>query len=151
MAFGSKSRYVGESAKTQEISNLKNTVTNLKRLAGRKFSDPEVAIEQQYIAAELVEAKNGDVGVKVNYLGQDEVFSATQLMAMYLTKIKATASGELKQAVEDVVLSVPPWFTDPQRRSIMDAADIAGLKLLRLMNDTTATALGWGITKTDLP
>jgi heat shock protein 4 len=151
VGFGPKSRYVGEPAKTQEISNLKNTVGNLKRLAGRKFQDPEVEIEKQYIASTLVESANGDVGVKVKYLGQDEVFSATQLIAMFLTKIKATASAELKLPVSDVVLSVPPWFTDPQRRALMDAAEIAGLKLLRLMNDTTAAALGWGITKTDLP
>lgn len=151
MAFGPKSRYVGEAAKTQEISNLRNTVSNFKRLAGRKFNDPEIEAEKEFIAADLVEAKNGDVGVRVKYLRQDEVFSATQLMAMYLTKIKATASAELKLPVSDIVLSVPPWFTDPQRRSIMDAAEIAGLKLLRLMNDTTATALGWGITKLDLP
>jgi heat shock protein 4 len=151
VGFGPKSRYVGESAKTQEISNLKNTVGNLKRLAGRKFKDPEVAIEKQFIAADLVEAPNGDVGVKVKYLGKDEIFSATQLIAMFLNKIKATASAELKLPVSDIVLSVPPWFTDPQRRAIMDACDISGLKLLRLMNDTTAAALGWGITKTDLP
>ena len=151
VGFGPKSRYVGEPAKTQEISNLKNTVSNLKRLAGRKFNDPEVEIEKEFIAATLVDTTNGDVGVKVKYLGQDEVFSATQLIAMYLTKIKLTASQELKLPVSDIVLSVPPWFTDPQRRAIMDAADIAGLKLLRLMNDTTAAALGWGITKTDLP
>lgn len=151
VGFGPKSRYVGEPAKTQEISNLKNTVSNLKRLAGRKFNDPEVEIEKQFIAANLVDTENGDVGVKVKYLGQDEVFSATQLIAMYLTKIKLTASQELKLPVSDIVLSVPPWFTDPQRRAVMDAADIAGLKLLRLMNDTTAAALGWGITKLDLP
>lgn len=70
---------------------------------------------------------------------------------MFLSKIKSTASAELKLPVSDIVLSCPPWFTDAQRRSIMDAADIAGLKLLRLMNDTTAAALGWGITKLDLP
>jgi heat shock protein 4 len=151
VAFGPKSRYLGESAKTQEISNLRNTVANLKRLAGRKFNDPEVEIEKKFIAADLVESKNGDVGVKVKYLGQDEVFSATQLIGMYLQKIKHTASIELKLPVSDIVISVPPWFTDPQRRSIMDAAEIGGLKLLRLMNDTTATALGWGITKLDLP
>jgi heat shock protein 4 len=151
VGFGPKSRYIGEAAKTQEISNLKNTVANLKRLAGRKFNDVEIEIERQFIAADLVETQNGDVGVKVNYLGQVEVFSATQLMAMYLQKIKTIASTELKLPVSDIVLSVPPWFTDPQRRSIMDAAEIAGIKLLRLMNDTTATALGWGITKLDLP
>lgn len=70
---------------------------------------------------------------------------------MYLTKIKATASNELKLPVSDVVVSCPPWFTDAQRRAMLDAADIAGLKLLRLMNDTTAIALGYGITKLDLP
>ena len=70
---------------------------------------------------------------------------------MYLNKIKAIASAELKLPVSDIVMSVPPWFTDRQRRSIVDATEIAGLKLLRLINDTTATALGYGITKLDLP
>lgn len=70
---------------------------------------------------------------------------------MFLGKIKATASAELKLPVSDIVMSVPAWFTDAQRRSLMDASEIAGLKLLRLMNDTTAAALGYGITKLDLP
>ena len=70
---------------------------------------------------------------------------------MFLTKVKHTAANELRSPVSDVVVSVPAWFTDTQRRAIMDAAEIAGLKLLRLMNDTTATALGYGITKSDLP
>jgi heat shock protein 4 len=72
-------------------------------------------------------------------------------MAMFFTKVKQTASAELKLPVQDIVLSCPAWYTDAQRRSIQDAADIAGLKLLRLMNDTTAVALGYGITKLDLP
>lgn len=84
-------------------------------------------------------------------MGKKEQFTATQLIAMYLTKIKQTASAELKLPVSDVVISCPAWFTDAQRRNIIDAADIAGLKTLRLMNDTTATALGYGITKLDLP
>ncbi|PUU80261.1 heat shock protein 70 family [Tuber borchii] len=151
VGFGPKSRYLGEAAKTQEISNLKNTVSGLKRLAGRKFGEPELDIERQFISADLVEAKGGEVGARVKYLGQDEIFTGTQLIAMFLSKVRQTASAELKLPVSDVVLSVPPWFTDAQRRSIMDAAEIAGLKLLRLMNDTTATALGYGITKTDLP
>lgn len=70
---------------------------------------------------------------------------------MYLSKIKQTAAGELKLPVSDICMSVPAWFTDAQRRAIIDGAEIAGLKLLRLMNDTTAAALGWGITKLDLP
>lgn len=151
VGFGPKSRYLGEAAKTQEISNLKNTVSGLKRLAGRRFGEPELDIERQFISADLVEAKGGEVGARVKYLGLDEIFTGTQLIAMFLSKVRQTASAELKLPVSDVVLSVPPWFTDAQRRSIMDAAEIAGLKLLRLMNDTTATALGYGITKTDLP
>lgn len=151
VGFGPKSRYLGESAKTQEISNLKNTISSLKRLAGRKFNDPELEIERKFISAELVEARGGEVGAKVKYLGQEEIFTGTQLIGMFLSKIKQMSSAEIKLPVSDIVLSVPPWFTDSQRRSIMDASEIAGLKLLRLMNDTTATALGWGITKTDLP
>lgn len=150
VGFGPKSRYLGEAAKTQEISNLKNTVSSLKRLAGRSLKDPDVAIEQEYITAPLVDI-NGQVGVEVTYLGKKEQFTATQLIAMFLAKIKDTASKELRLPVSDVVVSVPPWFTDAQRRALLDASEIAGLKLLRLINDTTAIALGYGITKSDLP
>ncbi|KAF3072486.1 hypothetical protein TsFJ059_001060 [Trichoderma semiorbis] len=150
VGFGPKSRYLGEAAKTQEISNLKNTVNCLKRIAGRSFNDPDIQIEQQYVTAPLVDV-NGQVGAEVNYLGNSEKFTATQLVAMYLSKIKQTTANELKLPVADLCLSVPAWFTDSQRRALLDAAEIAGLKVLRLMNDTTAAALGWGITKLDLP
>ncbi|KAF2089577.1 putative heat shock protein Hsp88 [Saccharata proteae CBS 121410] len=150
VGFGPKSRYLGEAAKTQEISNLKNTVGSLSRLAGRSLKDPDVAIEQEFVSAQLVDV-NGQVGAEISYMGKKEQFTATQLVGMYLTKIRATASSELRLPVNDIVLSCPAWYTDAQRRAIIDAADIAGLKLLRLMNDTTAVALGWGITKLDLP
>lgn len=150
VGFGPKSRYLGEPAKTQEISNLKNTVGSLKRLAGRSLNDPDIQIEKDYVSAHLVDVK-GQVGAEVTYLGNKDSFSATQLVSMFFNKVKATASAELKLPVSDIVISVPPWFTDVQRRSILDAAEIAGLKLLRLINDTTATALGYGITKLDLP
>lgn len=94
---------------------------------------------------------NGQVGAEVNYLGKKEQFTATQLTAMFLTRARQTASGELKLPVNDMVIAVPAWYTDAQRRSILDAAEISGLKVLRLINETTATALGWGITKLDLP
>lgn len=150
VGFGPKSRYIGEAAKTQEISNIKNTVSSLKRLAGRALNDPDVQIEKEYVSAPLVDIK-GQVGAEVSYLGNKEQFTATQLVAMFFHKIKSTASAELKLPVSDIVISVPAWFTDVQRRSIIDAAEIAGLKLLRLINDTTAAALGYGITKVDLP
>jgi heat shock protein 4 len=150
VGFGPKSRYLGEAAKTQEISNLKNTVSCLTRIAGRSFKDPDVQIEQEYISAPLVEI-NGQVGVEVSYLGKKEQFTATQIMGMFLTKARQTASAELGVVASDMVISVPAWYTDAQRRSMIDAAEIAGIKLLRLVNDNTATALGYGITKTDLP
>ncbi|KAL8834136.1 MAG: hypothetical protein Q9170_003910 [Blastenia crenularia] len=150
VGFGPKSRYLGEPAKTQEISNIKNTVGSLKRLAGRSLNDPDIQIEKEFVSAPLVDIK-GQVGAEVSYLGNKEQFTATQLISMFFSKVKSTASAELKLPVSDIVISVPPWFTDVQRRSIIDAAEIAGLKLLRLINDTTATALGYGITKTDLP
>jgi len=150
VGFGPKSRYIGEPAKNQEISNLKNTVSSFVRLAGRSLNDPDVQVEQDFVSAPLVDI-NGQVGAEVSYLGKKEQFTATQITAMYLTKMKSTASVELKLPVSDVVLSCPVWYTDAQRRAILDAADIAGLKCLRLINDNTAVALGYGITKLDLP
>lgn len=150
VSFGPKSRYLGETAKTQEISNLKNTVGSLTRLAGRSLQDPDVQIEQNYVSAPLVDVQ-GQVGAEVTYMGTKQKFTAAQLTAMFLTRAKQTASAELKLPVNDMVISVPAWYTDAQRRSILDAAEIAGLKVLRLINETTATALGYGITKLDLP
>ncbi|TIA70523.1 heat shock protein 70 [Aureobasidium pullulans] len=150
VGFGPKSRYLGETAKTQEVSNLKNTVGSLTRLAGRSLKDPDVAIEQEHVSCKLVDV-DGQVGAEVSYQGKKEQFTATQLTAMFLTRAKQTASAELKLPVNDMVIAVPAWYTDAQRRAIIDAAEISGLKILRLINETTATALGWGITKTDLP
>ncbi|WWC86432.1 uncharacterized protein L201_001309 [Kwoniella dendrophila CBS 6074] len=151
ISFTARQRHIGEAAKTAETSNFKNTVGSLKRLIGRSPSDPEIEeYEKKYINAQLVDV-NGSAGVKVNYLGEPTEFSYTQLVAAYLGKLRDTASSELKQAVSDVVIAVPGWYTDIQRRAMLDAANIAGLNPLRLINDTTAVALGYGITKADLP
>ncbi|KAJ7040842.1 heat shock protein 70 family, partial [Mycena alexandri] len=151
VAFGPKQRSIGESAKTQETSNFRNTIGSLKRLLGRTHADPEVQeIEKKFINATLVDVQ-GTVGVEVNYLGEKQSFSSTQLVAMYLGKLRDIAANELKTGVTDVVIAVPGWYTDVQRRALLDAAAIAGLNTLRLINDTTAVALGYGITKSDLP
>ncbi|GAA5987369.1 hypothetical protein JCM11641_006946 [Rhodosporidiobolus odoratus] len=150
VAFGPRSRMIGESAKTQETSNFRNTVGSLKRLIGRTIDDPDVEVEKQFLNAEVVKVGN-TVGVNVNYLGEQTTFSATQLYASFLAKLRDTAASELKSAVNDVAIAVPVWYTEAQRRAVMDAAQIAGLNVLRLINDTTATALNYGITKTDLP
>ncbi|PWN30375.1 putative heat shock protein Hsp88 [Jaminaea rosea] len=152
ISFGQKNRAIGEAAATMQTSNFKNTVGSLKRLLGRTLQDSDVQEhEKKFVNAELVDTK-GEVGVKVRFENQERTFSATQLMGMYLGKLRDTAKNELGGAgVSDVVLSVPQWYTDSQRRAMLDAAEIAGLNPLRLINDTTATALGYGITKTDLP
>ena len=151
VGFGARARSLGEGAKTQEISNFRNTVGSLKRLIGRtSLEDPDVEIEKKYLNAELCKV-GATVGVNVNYLGERQAFSATQLYAMFLGHLRDTAARELHSAVNDMVVAVPGWYTDAQRRAVLDAAEIAGLNPLRLINDTTATALGYGITKTDLP
>ncbi|KAF9207815.1 adenyl-nucleotide exchange factor sse1 [Haplosporangium sp. Z 27] len=151
VSFGPKQRYLGETAKTQEISNFKNTISSLKRIVGRTLADREVQeVEKQYLTAPLVDV-NGQLGVKVNYQGQETTFTVTQVFAMYLTKMKEIAANETKLPVSDCVIAIPAWFTDVQRRAVLDASEIAGLNVLRLINDSTAVALGYGITKTDLP
>ncbi|OAX34233.1 heat shock protein 70 [Rhizopogon vinicolor AM-OR11-026] len=150
VAFGPKQRAIGESAKTQETSNFKNTLGSLKRLIGRTLQDPDVAVEKKFLNATLVDV-GGTVGTEVTYRGEKHTFSATQLAAMYLGKLRDITANELKTAVTDLVIAVPGWYTDIQRRAMIDAAQIAGLNALRLINDATAVALSWGITKTDLP
>lgn len=107
-------------------------------------------VEQEFSAATLCDV-DGLAGAEVTYMGKKEKFTATQLVAMYLGKIRDITSRELKLPVTDVTISIPAWFTDVQRRAMIDAGEIAGLNVLRLVNDTTATALGYGITKVDLP
>lgn len=151
ISFGQRQRYLGEAAKTQEIGNFKNTVGSLIRLVGRRYDEPEIQqIEARFINAKLCDV-GGEVGVQVQYLEETREFSATQLLAMYLGKLRDIASVELKIPVSDVVLSCPSWFTDKQRRALLDAALIAGLNPLRILNDTTAAAIAYGITKLDLP
>ncbi|KAI0032708.1 heat shock protein 70 [Vararia minispora EC-137] len=151
VAFGPKQRALGEAAKTGEISNFRNTIGSLKRLIGRTLQDKEVQeVETKFTHAKLVDV-NGTVGVEVTYQGEKATFSSTQVLAMYLGKLRDIATAEIKNTVSDVVLAIPGWFTDIQRRAVLDAAAIANLNPLRLMNDTTAVAFGYGITKSDLP
>ncbi|KAF8196547.1 heat shock protein 70 family [Pholiota molesta] len=151
VAFGPKQRAIGEAAKTQETSNFKNTIGSLKRMIGRTLNDSQVQnVEKKFINAKLIEL-NGTVGAEVTYRYEKAQYTFSQLVAMYFGKLRDIAGAELKTPVTDVVISVPGWYTDIQRRAIIDAAAIANMNVLRLINDTTATALGYGITKSDLP
>ncbi|ODQ65928.1 heat shock protein-like protein SSE1 [Nadsonia fulvescens var. elongata DSM 6958] len=150
VAFGNKNRFIGETAKSQEISNIKNTVGSLKRIIGTAFGSAEMEVEKKFANTPLINV-DGQVGVKVKYLGEQTEFSATQLVAMYLNKIKSTTMTEVKGNVSDIVIAVPAWYSDVQRRAMADAAVIAGLNPVRIVNDTTAAAVGYGVFKTDLP
>ncbi|KAI3403672.1 SSE1 [Candida oxycetoniae] len=149
VGFGPKSRYLGESAKNQQTSNIKNTVENLKRIVGLPHNHPDYQIEEKYFTVPLVKSKqsHGGVGAKVKYLNKDHEFSATQLLAMYLSKIKDTAHKETKGNITDICLSVPGWYTEKQRRAAADACRIANLNPVRIVNEMTAAAVGYGVFK----
>ncbi|XP_066150208.1 heat shock 70 kDa protein 4 isoform X1 [Euwallacea fornicatus] len=151
VAFSGKNRILGVAAKNQQVTNMKNTVYGLKRLLGRKFKDPHVQRELQWLPFNILEDKNGNIGIKVNYLNEEHTFSPEQCLAMLLTKLKDTASVALQTPINDCVVSVPSYFTNNERKALLDSAAIAGLNVLRLFNESTATALSYGIYKQDLP
>ncbi|XP_078395790.1 heat shock 70 kDa protein 4L [Cetorhinus maximus] len=151
ISLGSKNRAVGAAAKTQIVTNAKNTVQGFKRMHGRTFDDPFVQAEKSKLLYELQKMPSDGVGIKVHYMNEERIFAIEQITGMLLTKLKETSENALKKPVTDCVISVPSFFTDAERRSVIAAAEIAGLNCLRLMNDTTAVALAYGIYKQDLP
>ncbi|XP_056587297.1 heat shock 70 kDa protein 4a isoform X1 [Triplophysa dalaica] len=151
VSFGPRNRSIGAAAKSQVVTNCKNTVQGFKRFHGRAFSDPCVQSAKSSLVYDLAQMPSGTTGIKVMYMEEERVFSIEQVTAMLLTKLKETAEAALKKPVADCVISVPSFYTDAERRSVIDAAQIAGLNCLRLMNDTTSVALAYGIYKQDLP
>lgn len=162
VAFGDKERYIGEAANSQYMRNLKNTITDIKRLLGHSWSEKEIQEEIADLPFTVKELPNHDVGVEVMYAGEKRTFSIISIAAMLLQKLKETAEKALGRAVRDVVISVPAFWTDKQRRALLDATKIANLNCLRLMNDHAAgeishfastyhvVALNYGIYKTNL-
>jgi len=116
---------------------LKNTIGGFKRILGAPFNDPEV---QREIAGpvQTVATRDGTVGYKVYYNGDQRVFSSVQIMAMFLFRLREIAEKEVGARVHDCVVSTPLWYTEQQRRALFDAAHIAGLNVLGLLNDITA-------------
>lgn len=152
VGFGPKNRFIGETGKNQQTSNLKNTVDNLKRILGLNHADPDLAIELKYFTVPLVANKDGGVSAKVRFHNEQHEFTLTQLAAMYLNKIKDITAKETKANITDICLSVPVWYTEKQRRAAADAARIAGLNPVRIVNEVTAAAVGYGVFKAnDLP
>lgn len=151
VAFAGKKRVLGVAAKNQQVTNMKNTISGFKRLLGRKCNDPHVQHELSTIPYRVEPRSNGDIGIKVNYLDQDQTFSVEQITAMLLTKLKETSINALQVQVKDCVIAVPIYFTNAERQALLDAAMIAGLNVLRLLNETTCIALQYGFYKQDLP
>ncbi|EDO14480.1 hypothetical protein Kpol_242p3 [Vanderwaltozyma polyspora DSM 70294] len=151
VGFGERNRYLGESGKTKQTSNIKNTVDNLKRIIGMNYDDPDFAIESKFFNSSLVKLKDGKVGVKVNLNGDEKVFTATQIAAMFIGKSKQIVEDETKSEITDICISVPSWYNEEQRYAMADAAKIANLNPVRIVTDTTAAAVSYGVFKTDLP
>ena len=142
-ATESGERLVGQVAKRQAVTNPKNTIFAVKRLIGRKFESPEVDKARKVLPYEIAKADNGDAWVKL----RGEAKSAQEVSAMILTKMKQTAEDYLGEKVTDAVITVPAYFDDAQRQATKDAGKIAGLNVLRIINEPTAAALAYGIDK----
>lgn len=151
VAFGEKARTMGVAAKSAQNTQAKRTYYGFKRLLGRRHGDPRVAEEVSRVPFDVAQGDGGRIVFPVNFGGKDLELSSEQLAAALLTKLKETGDNALGTRVNDVVLSCPSYFTDAERRALLDAAKMAGLNVLKLMNDTTATALAYGIYKQDLP
>lgn len=134
-------RLVGQVAKRQAVVNPDNTVFSVKRFMGRKFNDPEVNKARKYIPYEVREAPNGDIRVVMN----NREYSPPEISAMILQKIKSDAEAYLGQPVTQAVITVPAYFNDSQRQATKDAGKIAGLEVLRIVNEPTASSLAYGL------
>ena len=143
VAFTENERLVGQSAKRQAVTNPSNTIFAVKRLIGRRVDDPEVAKDRKHVPYEIVDGGNGDAWVKA----RDEKYSPSQISAFILQKMKETAESYLGEEVTQAVITVPAYFNDQQRQATKDAGKIAGLEVLRIINEPTAAALAYGLDK----
>ncbi|MGO8766882.1 MAG: molecular chaperone DnaK [Limisphaerales bacterium] len=138
-------RLVGEAAKRQAVTNSRNTVYSVKRFMGRKFE--EVGEEIKRVPYKVVKASNGDAAIEVEVDGKPKQFSPPEISAMILAKLKADAETRLGEKVSQAVITVPAYFNDSQRQATKDAGRIAGLEVLRIINEPTAASLAYGLDK----
>ena len=141
VAFANGERLVGQAAKRQAVTNSENTLFAIKRLIGRRFKDKSTKAFADLVPFELVGAKNGDAWVKV----EGEEYSPSQISSFVLRKLKEDAEAYLGETVTQAVITVPAYFNDAQRQATKDAGKIAGLEVLRIINEPTAAALAYGL------
>jgi len=143
VAFTEDERLVGQPAKRQAVTNPDNTIFAVKRLVGRRFDDADIAKDKKNLPFDVVDGGNGDAWVKA----RGETYSPSQISAFILGKMKETAESYLGEDVTQAVITVPAYFNDAQRQATKDAGKIAGLEVLRIINEPTAAALAYGLDK----
>ncbi|MGA8657387.1 MAG: molecular chaperone DnaK [Chthoniobacterales bacterium] len=138
-------RLVGQAAKRQAVTNSQNTVFSIKRFMGRKYE--EVQNEAKRVPYKIIKASNGDAHVEVEVGGERKTFSPPEISAMILAKLKSDAESKLGEKITQAVITVPAYFNDSQRNATKDAGRIAGLEVLRIINEPTAASLAYGLEK----
>jgi molecular chaperone DnaK len=138
-------RLVGQAAKRQAVTNAQNTIFSIKRFMGRKFE--EVQDEAKRVPYKVVKAANGDAHIEVTVAGERKTFSPPEISAMILSKLKADAESKLGEKITQTVITVPAYFNDSQRNATKDAGRIAGMEVLRIINEPTAASLAYGLDK----
>ncbi|HEX2652922.1 MAG TPA: Hsp70 family protein, partial [Xanthobacteraceae bacterium] len=136
-------RLTGQPAKRQAVTNPEDTFFAVKRLIGRRYDDPMVEKDKKLVPYNIVRASNGDAWVEAD----GKQYSPSQISAFILQRMKETAEAHLGQKVEQAVITVPAYFNDAQRQATKDAGKIAGLEVLRIINEPTAAALAYGLDK----
>ncbi|NQT47781.1 MAG: Hsp70 family protein, partial [Chloroflexi bacterium] len=136
-------RYVGQMAKRQAVTNPDNTIFSIKRLMGRKEQAPEVQRDEELLPYKIVKAANSDAHVQMG----DKTYAPPEISAMILQKMKQDAEAKLGEKITEAVVTVPAYFNDSQRQATKDAGKIAGLNVLRIINEPTAASLAYGLDK----
>ena len=145
VAFTDTERLIGDAAKNQVAMNPENTVFDAKRLIGRKFDDPSVQSDMKHWPFKLLRGPEGKPIIQVQYKGETKTFSPEEISSMVLTKMKQIAEAYLGKEVKNAVITVPAYFNDSQRQATKDAGTIAGLNVMRIINEPTAAAIAYGL------
>jgi len=147
VAFKGSERLIGNAAVNQISSNVQNTIFDSKRMIGKKFSDASVQSDMKYWPFKVVSGTAGKPVIKAQYMDEEKSFSAEEISSMVLTKMKEIAEAYLGEKVEQAVITVPAYFNDAQRTATKDAGTIAGIEVLRIINEPTAASLAYGFDK----
>jgi L1 cell adhesion molecule like protein len=147
VSFNEKERLIGDAAKNQVAMNVQNTIFDAKRLIGRKFADSAVQSDIKHFPYTVISGENDKPMIQVNYKGEEKQFSSEEISSMVLTKMKTIAESYLGTEVTQAVITVPAYFNDSQRQATKDAGTIAGLEVLRIINEPTAASLAYGLDK----